>query len=121
MYRKHLKVSLILGRVMYELNIKNLSKCIHEQEGSILVNIEVKPGSKTSGIEKIDEWRGFIEVRVKARAEKGKANKELVQLLSSIFALPQENIIIVKGEKSKRKNIKILGLKKDDFIRRLKF
>jgi len=106
---------------MEKVDIKTLLKCLDERKDSVLVNVEVKPGSKTSGIDGIDEWRHCIEVRLKARAEKGKANKELIHLLSSIFTLPSEKIIILKGEKSKRKIIKILGLKKDDFIQRFEF
>jgi len=104
---------------MNDLDPKLLSKCINEQEDGILINIEVKPGARTNGIEGVDEWRGCIEVRLKARAEKGKANKELIQMLSSLLALPPSNFIIVKGEKSRRKNIKILGLKADMLVQRL--
>ena len=105
---------------MIDLDPKHLSKCVNERDDGILINIEVRPGAKTSGIEGINQWRGCIEVRLKARAEKGKANKELIQLLSSMFSLPLSDIIIVGGEKSRRKNIKILGLNMDDFTRRLR-
>lgn len=105
---------------MIDLDLKHLSKCVNERDDGILINIEVRPGAKTSGIEGINQWRGCIEVRLKARAEKGKANKELIQLLSSMFSLPLSDIIIVGGEKSRRKNIKILGLNTEDFTRRLR-
>jgi uncharacterized protein (TIGR00251 family) len=102
---------------MNNLDSKVLSNCIDEQHDGVLINIEVKPGSKNIGIEGIDEWRNCLEVRLKARAEKGKANKELVKLLSTLLALPSSNIMIVKGEKSHRKTIKIFGLKADELVR----
>ncbi len=105
---------------MKDLNPELLLKCMKEQDDGILINIEVKPGARTTGIEGIDEWRGNIEVRLKARAEKGKANKELIQLLSSLLSLPTSSIVIVGGKKSRRKNIKILGLKAEEVARRLK-
>lgn len=105
---------------MRDLNSRALSKCMNEQDDGILLNIEVKPGAKTSGIEGVDEWRGRLEVRLRERAEKGKANKELIKLLSSLLSLPSSNFIIVKGEKSRRKNIKILGLSAEEFVQRLK-
>lgn len=117
---KHLKPAVRLGRAMNDLDPKLLLKCMKEQDDGILINIEVKPGAETSGIDGVDEWRGSIEVKLKARAEKGKANKELIQLLSSTLALPSSNIIIVGGKKSRRKNIKILGLKAEEVVRRLK-
>ena len=105
---------------MRVLDPKLLSKCIIEQDDGILINIEVKPGARTIGIEGIDEWRDCINVKLKARAEKGKANKELIQLLSSLLSLPSSDIIIVGGKKSHRKSIKILGLKAEEVARRLK-
>ncbi len=102
---------------MSGLDLKLLTKCINEIDDGILINIEVKPGASKSGIEGVDEWRNCLEVRLKARAEKGKANKELVKLFSSLLALPSSNIMIVKGEKSHRKTIKISGLKADELVR----
>lgn len=117
---KHLKPAVRLGRAMNDLNPKLLSKCIIEQDDGILITIEVKPGARITGIEGIDEWRDCINVKLKARAEKGKANKELIQLLSSILSLPSSNIIIVGGKKSRQKSIKILGLKAEEVARRFK-
>lgn len=117
---KHLKPSVRLGRVMKDLDPELLLKCMKEQDDGILINIEVKPGAGTTRIEGVDEWRGSIDVRLKARAEKGKANKELIQLLSSKLALPSSNIVIVGGKKSRQKSIKVLGLKAEEVARRLK-
>ncbi|UCC41249.1 MAG: YggU family protein [Candidatus Aminicenantes bacterium] len=105
---------------MNDLDPELLSKCIIEQDDGILINIEVKPGASTTGIEGIDEWRDCINVKLKAKAEKGKANKELIQLFSSMLALPTSTIVIVGGKKSRRKNIKIFGLKAEEVARRLK-
>jgi uncharacterized protein (TIGR00251 family) len=105
---------------MSDLDPKLLTKCINEIDDGILINIEVKPGASKSEIEGVDEWRNCLEVRLKARAEKGKANKELIQMLSSLLALSASNFIIVKGEKSRRKSVKILGLNVGEFAQRLK-
>lgn len=105
---------------MNDLNSELLLKCMKEQDDGVLINIEVKPGARTTEIEGIDEWRGSIEVRLKARAEKGKANKELIHLLSSTLTLPSSDITIVGGKKSRRKNVKILGLKAEEVARRFR-
>jgi len=105
---------------MSDLDPKLLTKCINEIDDGILINIEVKLGARKSEIEGVDEWRNCLEVRLKARAEKGKANKELIQMLSSLLALPTSNFIIMKGEKSRRKSVKILGLNVGKFAQRLK-
>jgi len=85
-----------------------------------LINIEVKPGAKTNGILGIDEWRDCIGVRIKARAEKGRANKELIQLLASLLSLPSSNFLIIKGERTRRKSVKVLGLGEKELCMKLR-
>lgn len=104
---------------MSGLNPKILSKCAIEQNDGILLKVEIKPNSKTTGIEGVDEWRRCVKVRIKARAEKGKANMELIDLLSSSLSLPSSSIIIIKGERSHQKTIKILGLTIKELIWKL--
>lgn len=101
---------------MSGLHYEILQKCIDQQDEGVLVNIEVKPQSKAAGIEGIDEWRKCIKVRIKAKAQKGKANKELIQLLSFKLSLPPSKFIIVNGLRSTRKTIKILEITKKEII-----
>ena len=105
--------------MMSDADAKVFSKYAIEQDDGILITIDVKPGSKTNVIEGVDGWRGCLKIRVKARAEKGRANKELIRLLSSLMSLPSSSFIIVKGEKSHLKSIKILGLDKEELRLRL--
>ncbi len=100
-------------------NLEIPKKYISEQEDGIIIQIEVKPKSKTQGIDGLDEWRGSIGIRLRAKAEKGKANRELLKLLSSLLDLPTKNIMIVKGEKSRKKTIRIFGINGKEFVKRL--
>ncbi|UCE37504.1 MAG: YggU family protein [Thermoplasmata archaeon] len=104
---------------MKEMDQNLLSKCIREQNDGILINIEVKSNAKTQGIEGMDEWRGSLIIRVKARAEKGKANYELISLLSSVLSISPSNINIEKGNKSRQKIVKVMGLSKDELEKKL--
>ena len=104
---------------MSRLNVEDLRNCIRNIPEGILLKIEVKPNSKSQEIEGFDTWRNCIYVRVCARAEKGKANLELIQYLSLVLSLPSSNIIIAKGETSKKKEVKILGLSQNELINRL--
>ncbi len=49
-----------------------------------------------------------MKVKIFSSPEKGKANKELIEYLSEIFSVPKTKIKIVKGEKSRKKEIEIL-------------
>ncbi len=105
--------------VMSELNQEVLLKCMIEQEDGVVINIEVTPNAKTPGIEGVDKWRECIGVKVRSKAEKGKANRELIKLFSSLLRLPTSNFVIVKGERSHKKSIKILGLNTKELMQRL--
>ena len=66
------------------------------------INVIVKAGSKENKIEKIDD---YYKVCLKARAEKGEANLELIKVLKKYFG---KEVKILKGFKSKRKVLRVV-------------
>jgi len=68
------------------------------------IEVRVITRSKKAGIRKKNDK--YI-VRVKAVPHKGKANKELMQLLSAYFNLPKSMIKIIKGFKQNNKIVRI--------------
>ncbi len=97
-----------------------LATCLREQSDGVLIDFEVKPASRNTEIRGFDEWRTCIEIAVHARAERGSANRDVVQFLSSLFSLPTNQITIVKGERSRKKSIRISGLTKIQLLSVLK-
>jgi uncharacterized protein (TIGR00251 family) len=77
----------------------------------------VVPNSKTQGIEGVDEWRGALKIRIKSQAQKGKANRELVEFLSSALSIPSSDISIRSGETSRSKELEIRGLNETDIVK----
>jgi uncharacterized protein (TIGR00251 family) len=71
-----------------------------------LVEILVKTNSKKQGIEKLADDR--FKVSLTSEPEKGKANRELLEVLSKFFGIYQSRIDIVSGKTSKRKKVKIM-------------
>jgi uncharacterized protein (TIGR00251 family) len=102
------------------LNEEELRGCITNIPEGILLKIEVKTNSKSQGIDKIDTWRNCVYIRVREKAEKGKANLELIHYLALILSVPSSDITITKGVTSKKKEIKILGISQNELINRLK-
>jgi uncharacterized protein (TIGR00251 family) len=49
-----------------------------------------------------------ISVGIKSKPEKGKANRELIKKLSKHFNVPQSQVKITSGEKSRKKLIQIV-------------
>lgn len=66
----------------------------------MLVDVKVIPNAKRQEI-KLEA--GILKVKVVSRAERGKANQELIEYLSEVLGVKKGNIRIVKGEKDTRK------------------
>ncbi|RLB09255.1 MAG: hypothetical protein DRG27_04680 [Deltaproteobacteria bacterium] len=60
-----------------------------------------------------------IKIKLTSAAQKGKANKQLLELLSKRLKLPKSKIKIVSGESSRDKRISIEGLSKEEILSRL--
>lgn len=72
-----------------------------------ILKVWVQPGATKDEI--IGFRDGFLRLRVKARPEKGEANKACQKILGAALKIAPEKIKIIKGEKSRRKFIKILA------------
>lgn len=67
------------------------------------LRIRVKTGSPESMVEKRAD--GSFVVFVKSRAEKGRANKEVVKLLAEHFHRPQSFFRITRGKLQSNKTV----------------
>ena len=100
-------------------NIFMKSKCIRQSNKDTFIEIEVIPNSTRSGIQGYNYWRERIVINLYSPAHKGKANNELIKILSTILSVNQKQLIIVKGPYSKLKTIRIVGLSFEEVIERL--
>ena len=73
-------------------------------EGVFKVAISVRPRSKETKIWKDEE---SLHIKVKAPAQKGKANKEIIKVLSKYLAISKSSISITSGMKSSHKYLRI--------------
>lgn len=74
---------------------------VNEKE---LVKIIVKPNSVKNELIGFDSGKEAYVVRIKAKAEKGKANIEVVKFFSKLL---KRRVEIVKGLKSREKTLKL--------------
>ncbi len=70
------------------------------------ITVTVKPNSGRSEIENLD-GESFV-VRLKSAPVDGKANAELIRLLSKYFRVPQKSVAIKTGANAKKKLVEIL-------------
>ena len=95
----------------------DVSSCIQNTlDGHILIDIEVQPESKKSGITGFNDWRNRLSISVSAQAKDGKANQAVMHVLSKIFELDKSAIEIVSGHTSRMKKIKLIGKEAAEII-----
>jgi uncharacterized protein (TIGR00251 family) len=69
------------------------------------IQVKVKPNSRTEEV--IQEGDSFI-VKVKEPPKEGKANQAVIKLLAAHFGVPQSQVRILSGFRSKNKVIEIV-------------
>ena len=75
------------------------------------LNIHITPNSKKSEVsgEEIDLFGSkVLRVKVAAPPKEGKANKELIKILSERYDIPKSKVFIIAGEKSRNKVVEII-------------
>jgi uncharacterized protein (TIGR00251 family) len=72
----------------------------------VIIEITARPGASRRGV--IGESGGRLVVAVNSRPEKGKANDELIDYLARELRSPRSALLIVHGETSRRKTIRIV-------------
>lgn|GEM_PF-1246293 len=70
----------------------------------MIIFVNVKPGSKENKIIRLSE--NEYEIRTKERAEKGKANQEVIRILAQEFNVDKKQVII-KNPSYRKKIIEI--------------
>lgn len=78
---------------------------INHEQNRIVLKISVKPNAKKSEI--VGVVNDALKIHLHAPATEGKANAELIHFLKKTFSLKQNDINILRGEKSKTKTIEL--------------
>ena len=91
-----------------------IESCIQTTlDGTVIIDIEVQPGSSRQGVVGYNEWRGKLQIAVKAEAQKGKANYAVCNILGKIFS---SKATVISGHTSRSKKINVQGLSSQQII-----
>lgn len=85
-------------------------------EGS-LISVHALPRAGRSEV--VGPHGGALKVRLAAPPVEGTANKELIKLFAKILSLPKSRILLVAGESSRRKIVRVDGMKPREVLARL--
>jgi len=75
----------------------------------IIIEVKVDPRSSKRGI--VGVMDNMLKVKLTAPPVGGAANEQLVELLAEKYGVKKSNITILRGETSRRKTVKITGVK----------
>ena len=79
--------------------------------------VKVTPNAGRSEIVGLKD--GVLQVRVAAPPDKGKANKELINVLAEKLGVKKASVLIVKGQTSRHKSVIIEGMSGEELLKRI--
>jgi uncharacterized protein (TIGR00251 family) len=86
-------------------------------DSSVRLSLKVVPGASSGGVA---GWlEDTLKVRVRAPAERGKANAAVEQLVAGALGIEARRVRIVAGKASARKTLEVSGLSLEEVYSRL--
>jgi uncharacterized protein (TIGR00251 family) len=75
----------------------------------IIIEVKVAPRSSKMGI--VGVMDNMLKVKLTAPPVGGAANEQLIELLAKKYGVKKSDIIILRGETSRKKTVKITGVR----------
>lgn len=94
-----------------------MKDAVRETPDGVTLDLEISPGAKETAVRGYNPWRRRIEIRLSEKAEKGKANDQLVSFLSGLFRVNSRYVQIITGMTNSKKSVKIIGAKAEDILK----
>lgn len=84
---------------------------VESKDGYVLITVRVQPRSSRTAL--ITEPDGRLRVALTAPPVEGAANKALCDYIAKYFGIPRSAVVLVKGEKSRDKTLRLAGASAD--------
>jgi uncharacterized protein (TIGR00251 family) len=75
------------------------------EAGRVVLSLHVQPGAKRTEVAGLHGEA--LKLRLAARAVEGAANAALIQFIAEAFGVPQRQVQIVSGERSREKRVAV--------------
>ncbi len=82
---------------------------VRQTGDGVVLDLEISPGAKETAVHGYNPWRKRIEVRLSERAQKGKANEQLISFISGLFNVNSRDVRIITGSTNSKKSVLIAG------------
>jgi len=97
-----------------------MKDAVRQTSEGVVLDLEISPGAKETAVHRYNPWRKRIEVRLSERAQKGKANEQLISFLSDLFHVNSRAVRIITGLANSKKSLLIIGAQMPDILKLLK-
>jgi uncharacterized protein (TIGR00251 family) len=106
--------------LLHVIEMHTSQEAVTEHPAGTVIAVLVTPDAKDVRLfSSYHPWRNALECRIRAPAQSGKANRELIQRIAEWFSVPERSVKILSGERSGRKMILIQGLSRQQVLERL--
>jgi uncharacterized protein len=96
------------------------SAALSESEAGFRLELLVSAGASAASFpDRFDPWRRRIGIRVRAPADDGRANREVLTLVAAFFDRPSRDVLITRGLSDPQKTVAVRGVALADALRRL--
>ena len=85
--------------------------CLRPVEDGVELIIRVVPNARRTEVDGM--YDGALRVRLKAPPVEGAANRELATFIASQLGVSRRAVSLVRGEKSRSKTVRIIGVSSD--------
>ena len=93
-----------------------MKDAVRQTSEGVVLDLEISPGAKKTTVHGYNPWRKRIEIRLSERAQKGKANEQLISFLSDLFHVNSRDIRIITGSTNSKKSLLIVGAKMPEIL-----
>lgn len=90
---------------------------IQEGKNSLILEVKVLPRASRNQI--VGEHEGALKVKLTSPPVDGEANQSLLEFLARQLQISKKNLRILKGESARQKLLEVIGLSKEELLKRL--
>jgi uncharacterized protein (TIGR00251 family) len=108
------------GDRLCTFSMTDISPAVSWNEEGAVLTIEVSAGAKRAVFPSgYNEWRKAVGCSVRAPAQEGKANREVIAIIAETLGTPRRSVRILAGETSSLKKILVEGTDPGVLVSRL--
>jgi uncharacterized protein (TIGR00251 family) len=90
---------------------------LQEDKDGVILPVRIQP--RASKDEIVGEYNGALKIKLTSPPVEGEANRHCIEFLAKRLKIGKTQIEIIKGERSRDKMIKIIGVTKEDVLKML--